>query len=182
MRTIALAGVAALLGACATVSGGDSRQTEARALAQQYAEELVDDSLATLSQMGVLGDIDCSQETGQDAKQCAAFSTLMASRLETLQSKERESTLEDTADEIDALTVALTKLSDGDFSVLQANAKLPAASILTIPISVEGQDMIREPQAALLESLAASDQQTVDKVQALVVEVLAELMADPILQ
>lgn len=182
MRTIIISALVALTAACATVPESELRLTEARSLARQYAEENIDMSLASLSRSGVLGDIDCDQETGVDAEQCVAFTTLIANGLETLRVEERQIAMSDADDEIAALAAAIASLSDADFFTLRTNANLPAGSDLTKPISAEGQQRVRETWDALDASLSASDRRAGDRTQSMLMEILLKLAADPTAQ
>ena len=182
MRKAVVVGLVALLGACTSVSAADLRLTEARSIARLRAEKEVDLSLTSLSRSGVLDDIDCSQETGIDAEQCNAFMTLMASHMETLRTEEKKRAMADAADEIEALAVAMTYLSDADFSALRTNADLPPESDQIKPLSAVGEQIIKEPMDVLFDTLSASDRSAGDRVQALVTEVLTKLMTDPALQ
>jgi hypothetical protein len=172
MRMIVIAGLATLLGACTATPAENSRLTEARSIARQFAESSIDLSIASLSRSGVLGDIDCSQETGVDAEQCVAFTSLLESRMEPLKAAERKAAMADAADEIEALAVAITNLSDADFSALRVNTNLPKDSDAFQSLSKEGQVLIREPLFALSASLSASDQRAGDSVQTLLMEIL----------
>lgn len=171
-----------LVGACASAPAASIRLAEARALARQYTEMHLDGSFATLSKSGVLGDIDCSREIGVDARQCIAFSALMASRLEELKSHEFQATLAEAEDEIEAFAVAISRLPEADVATLQENANLPEGSNANRWISAEGEAILNEPRDALLALLSRWDHGASDKVQALVLEVVTELMNDPTLQ
>jgi hypothetical protein len=177
-----IAGFGLLLASCTTAPAGQTRLTDARSIARQFAETDVGLSMASLSRSGVLDDIDCNQETGVDAKQCNAFMTLMESRMEKLRADESKLAMADAADEIEALAVAMTQLSDADFSTLRTNANLPPGSDQIKPLSLEGEELIRQQQDALFASLSTSDSRAGDRVQALVMEILAKMMSDPSLQ
>ncbi len=181
MRKIIIGGLLMLLGACATVPAENLRLTEARSLVRQQTETHVDLAIASLSEGGVLGDIDCDQETGVDAKQCIAFSTMLASRMEPLKAEQRKIALTDAADEMEALAEAMTKLSEADFSQIRINANLPMGSDLAKSISQEGDALIMKQENALISSLVDSDQKAGDRAQAVAMEILTKLLADPTL-
>ena len=172
MQKIVIAGIVALLGACTAMPAENPRLIEARSIARQLTEERVDLSIASLSHGGVLGDVDCGEETGVDAEQCIAFTSMLESRMEPLKAARRKAAMADAADEIEALAVAVTGLSDADFSVLRAYANRSSDSDAVQPLSKEGQALIGEQLSALSASLSASDQRAGDSVQALLMEIL----------
>lgn len=180
VRMIIMTALAFVFSACASVPAEQTRLTEARSMSRQHAETMIDSVFASLSRSGVLNDIDCSQETGIDAKQCIAFTARMASRMEQLKTEERKIALTDAADGIEALAQAMASLSEPDFSTLRI--LMSPAPESAIQLSAGGRDVLEQPTDSLFETLMAADARAADRVEALVMEIITELMADPAFQ
>ena len=182
VRMIIVAGLAVALCACAGVPVEQARLSEGRALAQQRAEELLDMTFEALPAQGVMGDIDCSVETGTDAKQCNAFVGRMSSEMAILRAKERPQALaeeEEAGPAIEALALAIASLSDADIAALRENVE-PSTSLESYkPLTENGQQTITSADKALVGAIMEIDEKIGDRMQALISEVLAELMADP---
>ena len=179
VRMIIVAGLAVALCACAGVPVEQARLSEGRALAQQRAEDLLDMTFESLPTQGVMGDIDCSVETGTDAKQCNAFVGRMSSEMAILRAKERPQALAEAGPAIEALALAIASLSDADIAALRENVE-PSTSLESYkPLTENGQQTITSADKALVGAIMEIDEKIGDRMQALISEVLAELMADP---
>jgi hypothetical protein len=179
---IFVAGLVMAISACAGVPAEQTRLTEARALAQQRAEALLDLTFESLSTLGVMDDIDCNAEAGVDAKQCNAFVARMSGEMTILRAEERPQALAEAAPAIEALALAIASLSDADIATFRENVTPPLRYKIFKPLTENGQRAIAPADQALHRVMTDLDQKIGDRMQALISEILAELMADPSLQ
>lgn len=182
MRVVGIALLAALLGACSDMTPEKTRLAEARAAAQQWAETLLDATFRGLALAGPLNDIDCSTETGVNAKQCNAFVAQMEKEALKLRAEEWPKALAEVSPAIEALAQASVKLSDADFAVFQENIKPPLRPKMFKPLTKNGAQTIDAAQFALHQALTPIDSRLGDQTSDLVEKVILELAADPALQ